>query len=126
MTLAPLFVPPKPVAHNAINDSYIVILKPGAVVADHVFAAQNVHKTTPLNVEGGIRHVYDSSHVKGYSGRFSLQALEQLRAMPEVDYIEQDQIVFASEVSQRSSSRSTLGRVRLMGIAAATPTAQVC
>lgn len=100
LTLAPVFLPHAEVAQNAINNSYIVVLKQGAVLDDHVMSAQTVHAASPLeNVQGGgIRHVYDS-HIKGYAGLFSQQALEQLRALPEVDYIEQDQRVYALDVS---------------------------
>ncbi|KAH7102193.1 peptidase S8/S53 domain-containing protein [Auriculariales sp. MPI-PUGE-AT-0066] len=114
MTLAPLFAPPAHVAHNAINDSYIVMLKPGAVVSSHMALAQNALSANPVDVQtvsGGIRHVYDSNHVKGYSGRFSPAALEQLRAMPEVDYIEQDQVVFASDIKVQRSSTWGLARI---------------
>ena len=99
LTLAPVLLPHPEVAHNAINNSYIVVLKKGAALDDHVMAAQDAHaSSTDTAFQGGIRHVYDS-HIKGYAGLFSQSTLEQLRAMPEVDYIEQDQLVYAVDVS---------------------------
>jgi len=58
---------------------------------------QAAHNADPLQSENaGVRHVYD--HFNGYSGRFTPQVVEQLRAMPEVDYIEKDQIVRTMKV----------------------------
>ncbi|KAJ7750046.1 peptidase S8/S53 domain-containing protein [Mycena maculata] len=78
-----------------INNSYMVMLKqdtPAAVMQNHFNFLQAAHETHPL-VDDNFRigHVY--KHTKGYSGTFSEGAVEQLRQMPEVDYIEQDQIV---------------------------------
>eukprot|EP01103_Thecamoeba_quadrilineata_P012419 TRINITY_DN319_c0_g1_i12.p1 TRINITY_DN319_c0_g1~~TRINITY_DN319_c0_g1_i12.p1 ORF type:complete len:400 (-),score=22.96 TRINITY_DN319_c0_g1_i12:40-1239(-) len=39
---------------------------------------------------------FDIGSLRGYSARLSIEALKQIRSMPEVDYIEVDQIVTAS------------------------------
>ena len=47
--------------------------------------------------DDGLRHVYDGV-IKGYAGRFSHAVLQQIRSMPEVDYVERDQIVRIQDV----------------------------
>ncbi|KAJ7108422.1 peptidase S8/S53 domain-containing protein [Mycena crocata] len=81
--------------YGPINNSYIVMLKrdtPMEVMQNHFHYLQAAHEAQPL-VEDSFRigHVYE--HVNGYSGTFSESAVEHLRTMPEVDYIERDQIV---------------------------------
>ncbi|KAJ6527833.1 peptidase S8/S53 domain-containing protein [Mycena capillaripes] len=76
-TLAPF---PENHRHGPINNSY----KP----SQFLVAA---HQAQPsVDDDFAIRHVYD--HINGYSGRFSQKSVEQLRSMPEVDFIERDQI----------------------------------
>ncbi|KAG9089915.1 serine protease [Ceratobasidium sp. UAMH 11750] len=48
----------------------------------------------PLAGSPGLTHVYDGD-LKGYAGRFSDGTLDKIRALPEVDYIEPDQVVYA-------------------------------
>jgi len=47
----------------------------------------------------GVSHVYDG-HITGYAGRFSEKVVEQIRRMPEVAYVEKDQIVRTQEVQR--------------------------
>lgn len=84
--------------HGTINDSYIVMFKPGLSTPlkdNHFNFLQTAHASDPLvSIDGlasGIRHVYD--HIDGYSGYFTQGVLEQIRTMPEIEYIERDQIV---------------------------------
>jgi cerevisin len=98
LSLAPLEESHHP--HGTLNDSYIVVLKKHLApshLANHLNFLQAAHNADPLQSENaGVRHVYD--HFNGYSGRFTPQVVEQLRAMPEVDYIEKDQIVRTMKV----------------------------
>ncbi|KAI0629713.1 peptidase S8/S53 domain-containing protein [Trametes polyzona] len=98
-TLAPLVAAEHP--HGTVNNSYIVMLKDGlepALMQNHMNFLQNVHASDPLaDMLGGITHVYDA-HVKGYAGKFSEATIEQLRTMPEVEYVEKDQIVRTLEI----------------------------
>ncbi|KAJ6582338.1 peptidase S8/S53 domain-containing protein [Mycena capillaripes] len=86
------------VPHAVINDSYIVVLKKdfasAAHLENHFNFLQWVEGEHPLlgNVGVGIRHIYDGV-LRGYAGRFSQSAMQQLRGMPEVDYIEHDRVV---------------------------------
>ncbi|KAF7338882.1 Serine-type endopeptidase [Mycena sanguinolenta] len=79
--------------YGSINDSYIVVLKPEispAVMQNHFNLLVAAHERQPLiGSDFAITHVYD--HINGYAGRFSEDSVEQLRAMPEVDFIERDQ-----------------------------------
>ncbi|KAI9061436.1 hypothetical protein FKP32DRAFT_1613077 [Trametes sanguinea] len=100
-TLAPLIAEEHP--HGTVNNSYIVMLKDGvepALMQNHMNFIQTLHASDPLaHLFDGLTHVYDS-HVKGYAGKFSEATIEQLRLMPEVDYVEKDQIVRTLEVER--------------------------
>ncbi|KAF7342430.1 Subtilisin-like serine protease pepC [Mycena venus] len=81
--------------YGCINNSYIVVLKPGtqeAVMQNHFNFLAAAHQAQPLFGDSyAIKHVY--AHINGYSGRFSEDSVEQLRKMPEVEFIERDQVV---------------------------------
>ncbi|KAJ8501769.1 hypothetical protein ONZ51_g398 [Trametes cubensis] len=100
-TLAPLVAEEHP--HGTVNNSYIVMLKDGiepALMQNHMNFLQNVHASDPSSeMYEGLTHVYDA-HVKGYAGKFSEATVEQLRMMPEVEYVEKDQIVRTLEVER--------------------------
>jgi len=49
----------------------------------------------------GVQQIYDG-HITGYAGRFTDRVVEKIRRMPEVAYVEKDQIVKTQEV-QRSA-----------------------
>lgn len=101
ISLAPLEVSEHP--HGTLNNSYIVMLKndlPPSLKDNHLNFLQAAHEADPIVAEGaGIRQIYDG-HINGYSGLFSPRVVEQLRAMPEVAYIEQDQIVHTMDVQK--------------------------
>ncbi|KAJ3814733.1 serine-type endopeptidase [Lentinula aff. lateritia] len=83
--------------HGTINNSYIVKFRDGlsnALVANHINFLQTKHTESPLvGEDSGLRHVYEF----GYSGYFHDDVVEQLRALPEVEYIERDQVVRISD-----------------------------
>lgn len=100
LSFAPLVAADHP--HGTVNNSYIVMLRddlPSALMQNHFNFLQNVQQAHPLmdDLEGGLRHVYDG-HIKGYSGKFSEGTVERIRQMPEVEYIEMDQIVRTLEI----------------------------
>lgn len=93
-TLAPLYVPSET---EAIEDSYIVVFKNNvhadsllqhmAWVNNLVLAGQQdedlfSERLRPDTI--GIRHVYDTPNMKGYSGKFGKDALEMIRRSEEV------------------------------------------
>jgi len=105
LVLAPLHTVEHEASYGLINDSYIVILKkdmPLAALDDHYNFLETAHAEDPhLDGNGGIRHVFDS-HIKGYAGKFTDRVLQRIREMPEVDYVERDQIVRTHEVQTSS------------------------
>ncbi|KZT03928.1 uncharacterized protein LAESUDRAFT_728628, partial [Laetiporus sulphureus 93-53] len=66
---------------------------------NHLNFLQSVHEAYPLmdDTDGGLTHVYDG-HIKGYAGKFSEGTVHRIRQMPEVDYVELDQIVRTMEI----------------------------
>lgn len=101
--LAPLMASYHP--HGTINDSYIIVLKKDVsqnVLQNHFNFLQMAHEADPLTGElSGLRHTY-SSNILGYSGRFTNGVLDLIRAMPEVDYVERDQIVRTMDVQKQA------------------------
>ena len=85
-----------------IDNSYIVLLKDDlstdvkdyhmnfllSALADDPFVGDEL---------AGLKHIYDG-HIIGYSGRFPERLIEQIRRMPEVKFVEKDQIVHVQEV----------------------------
>ena len=63
---------------------------------------QLAHSSDPLVDDlSGVQQIYNG-HITGYAGRFTERVVEQIRRMPEVSYVEKDQIVKTQEV-QRSA-----------------------
>ena len=53
----------------------------------------------------GLTHVYDG-HILGYAGKFSKNVIDHIRMMPEVDYVEHDQVVRALRASFHNPDRA--------------------
>ncbi|KAJ4483794.1 peptidase S8/S53 domain-containing protein [Lentinula aciculospora] len=83
--------------HGTINNSYIVKFRDGsspALVANHYNFLQMKHDENPLVAEdSGLQHVYEF----GYAGYFHDDVIDQVRALPEVEYVERDQVVRISD-----------------------------
>lgn len=71
---------------NAISGQYIVKFKDGA--ADSTLLTAAVGK---LQVK--ITHVYKGASFKGFSAPLDAKRLEEIRKLPEVEYIEEDSVV---------------------------------
>ncbi|KAJ7736851.1 peptidase S8/S53 domain-containing protein [Mycena metata] len=99
--------------YGSINNSYIVVLKPDThpqVMENHFNFLRLAHQSQPLVDDSfAIKHVYPD--IKGYAGRFSEDAVNQLRSMPEVDFVEKDQIVRTQESAVQKSAPWGLARV---------------
>lgn len=111
LAVAPLFIEEHP--HGTVNNSYIVMLKPNvntALLANHMNFVSSVHASSDFAGDdaAGLRHVYDS-HVKGYAGTFTEGVVDAIRQMPEVDYVERDQMVrtLDIDVAGGDSSQAT-------------------
>jgi cerevisin len=103
-SLAPLIKDSHP--HGSLNDSYIVMFKPESQtlhVDNHLNFLATAHAESAFasDLGAGLRQVYDG-HVRGYAGRFAPNTVAAIRAMPEVAYVEHDQIVRTQDI-QRSA-----------------------
>ncbi|KAH9485672.1 Subtilisin-like serine protease [Psilocybe cubensis] len=90
--------------YGSINNSYIVVLKddiPSSLIQNHMNFLQAAHASDPLVGDdfAGVQQVYDG-HINGYAGRFTDSVVDQIRKMPEVAYVEKDQIVRTQEVQK--------------------------
>ncbi|KAL1744814.1 peptidase S8/S53 domain-containing protein [Schizophyllum fasciatum] len=118
LTLAPFHTAEQP--HKPIDNSYIIMLKPDlhpALLENHLNFLQAAHAEDPLLEDlSGVQQVYDG-HVKGYSGRFTDRLVQQLRTMPEVDYIEQDQLVHTMDIDVGELTEFDLQKNATWGLA---------
>ena len=71
-------------AEKPIPGRYIVTLKEDVSLATHLSSTQSKIASTPSN----ITHEY--SLINGYAGEFSVDDLNDLRANPDIDAIEED------------------------------------
>jgi len=100
LSVAPLVEEHHP--HGTIDNSYIVVFKEDAsssLIDNHFNFLQMAHYSDSLlgdSIADGLRHIYDGGF-KGYAGEFTENVLHQIRRMPEVDFVEKDQIVRTME-----------------------------
>jgi len=96
LNLAPIVS--HPTAEQAIiPNQYIVVLKPEATLDDlneHAASIQAHDQTNPLTDGSGLLHIFDGA-LKGVAGKFTDETLDRIRAMPQVEYVERDQVVYA-------------------------------
>ncbi|KAI0292351.1 peptidase S8/S53 domain-containing protein [Multifurca ochricompacta] len=101
--LAPLLTAAHEAPYGLVNNSYIVMFKKGlspVAMDNHLNFLQSAHSEDPLlERDNGLRHVFDS-HIKGYAGKFTENVIERIRGMPEVDYVERDQIIRTQDVQE--------------------------
>ncbi|KAG1763657.1 peptidase S8/S53 domain-containing protein [Suillus placidus] len=102
--------------YGTINNSYIVVLRddlPQAVMQNHFNFLEMAHASDSLlgdEFAEGVRHFYDG-HLKGYAGEFTENVIEQVRRMPEVDFVEKDQVVHTMDISTQKGSPWGLARI---------------
>ncbi|WFD00203.1 cerevisin [Malassezia yamatoensis] len=95
---------------ETLPHQYLVALKPGVTTNHFVFhheriseaqSESNVFHALENSAEHGVRHVYDlGQEVLGYAGSFSEDVLAYIRAQPEVEMVERDQVVRAAVLPQ--------------------------
>ncbi|KAL4245065.1 Alkaline protease 1 [Abortiporus biennis] len=86
---------------------------PMELMTNHLNFLQLAHAEQPYVGEqelSGLRHVYDG-HIKGYAGSFSEDTIDRIRQMPEVDFVELDQIVKTQKQVLQKSAPWGLARV---------------
>lgn len=94
--IAPLYTPPAP-SEKLINSSYVVMfhddILPSVFTAHLNFLelAKEAHGVSASDF--ALEHVYNSAIAKGYAGKLTPEILEMIRRRPEVNYVEQEQIV---------------------------------
>ncbi|BEJ14913.1 hypothetical protein CspHIS471_0406800 [Cutaneotrichosporon sp. HIS471] len=89
---------------KTIDNSYIIVFKKdvsAAQVAIHLNAVQSLQSAHPLvGGDDGVTQVWAPSKVNGfvgYAGKFSEDALNEIRRSPEIAYVEMDQIVHTTD-----------------------------
>ena len=106
LIFAPLVASDHP--HGTINTSYIIMLKddlPPSLMQNHINFLMAAHNADPLVGDelAGISQIYEG-HINGYAGRFTTNVLDQIRRMPEVAYVEKDQIVRTQDVQTQRTA----------------------
>jgi cerevisin len=106
-SVAPLYAPSET---EAVRGSYIVVLKNHlskeeleghAEWISSMSAAHALNNGDYLNEsDQGINHVYEMPSFKGYSGKFDKKLLDAIRQSDEVAYVEEDSVVYASELQR--------------------------
>ncbi|KAI8344874.1 serine protease [Choanephora cucurbitarum] len=104
-TVAPLYAP---METEAVRGSYIIVLKNNLSeeqVQSHAEWISSMSAARAFNSgdyleEQGINHVYEMPNFKGYSGRFDQHTLDAIRQSEEVAYVEEDSVVYASELQR--------------------------
>lgn len=116
-SLLPVLVAAK--AGDLVQDSYIVVLKNGISASE--FAAHrawaNDLQSSALAKRGdtghsGLKHTYNMGKLKGYSGTFDQQTIEEIKKRSDVAYVEQDRVVELDAIVTQSNAPSWgLGRI---------------
>jgi cerevisin len=98
LALAPLLEERHP--YGTVNNSYIVVFKddvPLHLIQSHMNFVQDAEaKDTLVDELAGVRHVYQGP-LNGYAGSFTPNVINKIRTLPEVAYIEKDQIVHTTK-----------------------------
>ena len=78
---------------------------PVSLMQNHINFLMAAHNADPLEGDdmAGISQIYEG-HINGYAGRFTPNVLDQIRRMPEVAYVEKDQIVQTQEINTQKSA----------------------
>jgi cerevisin len=91
---------------NPIADSFIVVLKPSADVSSHhTFLYETLAATGSFlsdNADNELKHIYNMPSFRGYAGKFTSSVLDSIRAHPDVEYVERDQVVHALELQRNA------------------------
>lgn len=98
-----------PQAGSVVPNSYIVMLKPEATtdqLAEHQAWATYIHNSRLTRRDDsltGTKFTYDMPTLKGYSVETSADAIEQIRARPEVAWVEQDRVVTVNSIIEQDA-----------------------
>ncbi|KAL2265008.1 hypothetical protein VTJ83DRAFT_7518 [Remersonia thermophila] len=87
-----------------VQDQFIIKLKDGA--SDR--ALQNALRHVK---NGNVKHSYRNTRFKGFAAKLNRQTLEEIRKLPEVEYVEQDAVVRAYSLVTQENVPWGLGRI---------------
>lgn len=99
----------EPAGVETLPQQYLIALKPGVATSSfavhHARIAEAQASANAFHAlsgdDHGVRHVYDlDRQVIGYAGRFSDDVLAYIRAQPEVEFVELDQVVHTTMLPQ--------------------------
>jgi len=90
---------------DTIGDHYIVVLKKSLserqIEEHHNLLANFLAQHGGLVDDGGenqLRHVYEMDGLRGYAGKFTEEVLDQVRQSEEVEFVERDSTVYATDL----------------------------
>ncbi len=98
-----------------VDSSYIVVLKkdvdPTTFLAHQALIAgvqaqalAYSSSSSSSTKDHGLRHIYNlPGHLQGYSGKFTQDVLQFIRAQPEIEYVEQDSVVHTTMMKDDGS-----------------------
>ena len=74
---------------------------PDSLMENHMNFLMAAHNADPLVGDdmAGISQIY-KGHIHGYAGRFTDSVVGEIRRMPEVAYVEKDQIVRTQDIQK--------------------------
>ncbi|KAH7066654.1 subtilisin-like protease-like protein [Paraphoma chrysanthemicola] len=122
-TAAPFLAQAAPVAPRAEDDfvpgKYIIQLKPDADIASiaahhntvREIHARNLARRNDGDESAGIEQEYDFGDFKGYAGSFDDATIDELKALPEVLFVEPDYIMYTTALTTQSSAPWGLGSI---------------
>ncbi|KAK3682937.1 peptidase S8/S53 domain-containing protein [Podospora appendiculata] len=94
----------QPRGAQIVPGSYIIKFKDG-------LSNDAVHNTIDGLKSVNAKHVYRASKFKGFAANLDAQALKLVKALPEVEYIEQDAVVTINDVVTQANVPWGLGRI---------------
>ncbi|CAO3694961.1 unnamed protein product [Rhizopus stolonifer] len=108
--VAPLY---SPAESETVSGSYIVVLKDDLSteqVQDHAewissMVAAHAYNTGDFldsSFKAGIKHVYEIPNLKGYAGHFDKNVLDAIRRSEEVEFVEEDSLLYANELQRNA------------------------
>jgi cerevisin len=91
-------------AENAqlIDDQYMVVLKKGLDPQDIEEHHNVLAEMIQSDRQSQLLHVYEMQGLDGYAGKFSADTIESIRKLPQVDFVEQDQVVYALDTQKNA------------------------
>jgi len=98
---------------ETVKDQYMIILKPTVsetFLNGHLVWLTTFIQTANIQVDDDsmpqeantLKHIYNKPSLRGYAGRFTEDVIKYIRQVPEVDFIEKDSLVYASELQRNA------------------------